>query len=137
MYSMIAVPVDLEHLEHLGKALRTAADLAKHYGAKVCYVGATTETPGPLGHTPDEYREKLDAFAKAESAQHGIDARARTIVCLDPTIDMDRHLVEAFEAEKADLIVMASHIPGFKDHFISSNAAWIAGHVDLSVFIVR
>jgi len=137
MYSKIAVPVDLAHVEHLGKALKTAADLARHYGAPVCYVGATTETPGPLGHTPAEYQAKLDAFAKAESARHGIDAGARAIVCLDPTIDMDRHLVEAFEAENADLIVMASHIPGVMDHFISSNAAWIASHTDHSVFIVR
>lgn len=137
MYSTIAVPVDLAHLEHLEKALRTAADLAKHYGATLCYVGATTETPGPLGHTPDEYQVKLDAFAKAEGERNGIAAKARTIVCLDPTIDMDRHLVEAFKAENADLVVMASHIPGIRDHFFSSHSAWIAGHLDISVFIIR
>jgi len=137
MYSMIAVPVDLAHLGHLEKALRAAADLAKHYGATICYVGATTETPGPLGHTPAEYRAKLDAFAKAEGERNGITTRAKAIVCLDPTIDMDRHLIEAFKGENADLVVMASHIPGMKDHFFSSHAGWMAGHLDISVFIIR
>jgi len=33
--------------------------------------------------------------------------------------------------------VMASHIPGIKDHFFTSNATWIASHVDFSAFIVR
>lgn len=50
---------------------------------------------------------------------------------------MDPHLVDAFQAEGADLIVMASHMPGLKDHFISSNAAWIASHGAFSAFIVR
>ena len=137
MYSTIAVPVDLAHLEHVEKALRTASDLAKHYGATICYVGATTETPSPLGHTPAEYKAKLDAFAKAESERNGTTCRARTIVCLDMSIDMDRHLVEAFKQENADLVVMASHIPGIKDHFFTSNAAWIASHLDISVFVIR
>jgi len=41
MYQKIMVPVDLAHVERLGKALGTATDLAKHYGIPVCYVGVT------------------------------------------------------------------------------------------------
>jgi nucleotide-binding universal stress UspA family protein len=137
MYSTIAVPVDLEHVDRLHKALRTAVDLAKHYGASIVYVGATTETPGPMAHTPAEYQAKLDAFAKSLAEQHGIKASAKMIVSLDMTIDLDKQLREAFEEVGADLVVMASHIPGVKDHIFSSNAGWIANYSPMSVFIVR
>lgn len=137
MYRMIAVPIDLEHVDQLPKALGTAADLAKHYGAKLCYVGATTETPSPIAHNPAEYQAKLEAFAKSEADQYGIAAEAKMIVSLDMSIDLDKQLRQAFEDMGADLVVMASHIPGIQDHLFSSNAGWIANHSPMSVFIVR
>jgi nucleotide-binding universal stress UspA family protein len=137
MYSIIAVPVDLEHIDRLEKALRTAVDLARHYGATLCYIGATTETPSPIAHNPAEYKRKLEAFAEAEAKQHGIAAKAKAVVCLDMTIDLDKHLMEAFDEVDADLVVMASHIPGIKEHLFSSNAGYIASHAEISVFIIR
>jgi nucleotide-binding universal stress UspA family protein len=137
MYSTIAVPVDLQHVDRLEKALRTAVDLARHYDATLCYVGATTETPGPLGHTPAEYERKLVAFAEAEGKRHGIAVKAKAVVCLDMTIDLDRHLLDAFAEIGSDLVVMASHIPGIKEHLFSSNAGYIASHAPISVFIIR
>jgi nucleotide-binding universal stress UspA family protein len=137
MYSTIAVPVDLAHVERLGKALRTAVDLAGHYGATLHYVGATTETPGPLGRTPAEYRCKLEDFAAAESERTGIPAKAKTIVSLDLTIDLDKQLLAAFDEVGADLVVMASHVPGIKEHFFGSNAGWLAAHSPMSVLVVR
>jgi nucleotide-binding universal stress UspA family protein len=137
MYQTIAVPVDLEHIDRLPKALRTAVDLAKHYGATLHYVGATTETPSPLAHNPKEYQAKLEAFAREQADKHGIEAEAKMIVSLDMTIDLDKQLRQAFEDIGADLVVMASHIPGAKEHLFSSNAGWIANHSPMSVFIVR
>ena len=137
MYQTIAVPVDLAHIEHLTKALRTAVDLAEHYGATLHYVGATTETPNPIAHNPAEYQEKLEAFAKERADEHGVATAAKMIVSLDMTIDLDKQLREAFEQIGADLVVMASHIPGVKDHLFSSNAGWVAIPVPMSVFIVR
>ena len=137
MYQTIAVPVDLEHVDRLTKALQIAVDLAKHYGATLHYVGATTETPGPLARTPDAYRAKLEAFAKAEGEAHGIDVSAKMIVSLDMTIDLDKQLRDAFAEIGADLVVMASHIPGIEEHLFGSNAGWIASHSPMSVFVVR
>ena len=68
MYRNIAVPVDLEHVNRLEKALATAADLAKHYNAEVCYIGVTTTEPSPLGHTPDEYAQSLAEFGRQQAA---------------------------------------------------------------------
>jgi len=137
MYTTIAVPVDLQHIDLLPKALRTAVDLAKHYGATLCFVAATTETPGPLAHNPAEFQAKLDAFAKAEAEKHGVPTATKMIVCVDLTVDLDKQLRDAFAEIGADLVVMASHIPGVKDHLFSSNAGWIANYSPMSVFVVR
>ncbi len=137
MYKVIAVPVDLAHVERLPKALETAAGLAKAYGATLYYVGATTETPSSVAHTPKEFQAKLERFAAERGAALGIEARAKSLVSLDPSVDLDRDLLKAFKEIDADLVVMASHIPGIKDHLISSNAGWIASHAKVSVFVVR
>jgi len=36
-----------------------------------------------------------------------------------------------------DLVVMASHVPGFREHILSSNAGYVASHAPISVFVVR
>ncbi len=137
MYKVIAVPVDLAHVDRLPKALETAANLAKAWGATLYYVGATTETPSSVAHTPKEFAAKLEQFAAERSAALGIEARAKSLVSHDPAVDLDRDLLKAFDEIGADLVVMASHIPGIKDHLISSNAGWIASHAKVSVFVVR
>lgn len=137
MYTSIAVPVDLENVDLLPKALRTAVDLAKHYDATLHYIGAATQTPGPVARTPAEYKAKLEAFAAEQGKQHGVKAKARPIISLDLTADLHRELMEAIEEVGADLVVMASHVPGVREYLISSNAGTIASHAEISVFVVR
>lgn len=131
------VPVDLAHSEQLGKALNTAADLGKHFGIPVCYVGVTASAPGPLAHTPQEYAARLDAFAQAEAERHGHRAEARPVISHDPTADLDDTLLRAVKETGADLVVMASHIPHLSDRIWPSNGGKIASHSDASVFVVR
>ena len=137
MYERIMVPVDLAHTATLDKALRTAADLARNYDAEVCYVGVTTSSPGPVAHTPEAFADKLSAFASAEAERHGLKATAKSIVTHDPSIDLNRTLVRAVEETGADLVVMASHRPGFPDHFFAAHASHVAMHAEVSVFVVR
>jgi len=137
MFKKIMVPVDLAHVGEIGKALDTAADLAKHYEAKVDYVGVTTDTPSSVAHTPDEFRKKLEAFSAEQARQHGISASAKPVVCPDPAVDLDRYLSEAGDELGTDLVVMGSHHPGIMEHLVSSNAGYLAAHSDVSVFVVR
>jgi len=137
MYAKIMVPVDLAHVERLGKALRTAADLAKHYGIPVCYVGVTTQTPGPLGHTPAEFAARLGEFGRQQAAAHGQATETKAYASHDLTIDLDDTLLKAVHETGADLVVMASHIPDIVDHIWPSNGGKIAAHSDASVFVVR
>lgn len=137
MYSKIMVPVDLMHVERLGKALDTAADLARHYGTPVCYVGVTPETPSEVAHTPQEFASKLDAFAGEQAEKHGLQASSLALASHDPTVDLDKTLLHAIQESGADLVVMASHIPGFADHIFTSNAGAVAAHAEVSVFVIR
>lgn len=137
MFNSILVPVDLSHADRLDKAIRVAARLGKAEGATVTLCGVTAGSPGAVAHTPEEFGRKLDAFAAAQSSDKGITFAAMPVTSHDPAVDLGDRLNEAAHEIGADVIVMASHVPGFLDHLISSNAAHLAAHTDISVFVVR
>lgn len=137
MFKKIMAPVDLAHQGHLEKALKCTSDLAKHYGAEVVFVGVTAATPSATAHNPAEYAVKLDEFAKAQAAEHGIIASAVPVVSHDPTTDVDDALLKATKDTGADLVVMASHLPNVLDYIWPSNGGKIAEHAKCSVFVVR
>lgn len=137
MYTKIAVPVDLAHKVQLEKALATAADLAKLYRLPVCFIGVTTAIPGAVAHNPAEYKTKLESFAKEEAAERAIQATSIARVSHDPSVDLDQTLLSAIAECKADLVVMASHVPGVSEHIFASNAGYLAAHAPVSVLVVR
>jgi len=137
MYHRIMVPVDLAHLDRLTKALATAADMAKHYDAPVCFVGVTPELPTEVAHTPEEYNRKLKDFGAEQADKHDIKVAIATYVSHDPSVDLHDKLIDAIGETRSDLVVMASHIPGFPEHIFSSNAGAVASHAEVSVFVVR
>jgi nucleotide-binding universal stress UspA family protein len=137
VFKKIMTPVDLAHQDHLEKALQCTADLAKHYGAEVVFVGVTASTPSAMAHNPAEYAQKLDAFVEAQSAKHGISGSSLPIVSHDPTTDVDDALLKATRDTGADLVVMASHLPSVFDYIWPSNGGKIAEHAKCSVFVIR
>ena len=137
MYKKIMVPVDLAHIERLDKAITTATDLAKHYRIPICFVGVTAETPTEVAHTPKEFAEKLKAFGVAQSKQHNLDIDTAAYPSHDPAVDLDNTLIGAAKENGADLIVMASHVPGLPEHIFASNAGAVASHAKVSVFVIR
>ena len=137
MFSKIMTPVDLAHKDDLEKALAVSADLAKHYGATVVYVGATTSTPSSTAHTPNEYKQKLEAFAKEQADKHGIETAGDMVISHDPSAEIDDVLLKAVKEEGVDCIVMQSHMPSFLDYIWPSNGGKIAEHAKCSVFVVR
>lgn len=137
MYQKIMVPVDLAHIERLQKAISTATDLAKHYGIPICIVGVTAETPTEVAHTPKEFAEKLTAYGAGQSKEHGVTIDTAVYPSHDPAVDLDNTLITAAKENGADLIVMASHVPGLPEHIFASNAGAVASHAGVSVFVVR
>ena len=137
MFKRIMAPVDLAHKERLGRALDCAADLAKHYGVPITYVGVTSTAPSPLGHNPEEYAEKLEAFTAGEIRKHGVDATAHMAIAHDPPTEVDDALMQAIGETGADLVVMASHVPDVVDYIWPSNGGKLAEHANCSVMVVR
>ena len=137
MYKKIMVPVDLGHTEALGKALATAADLSRVYSAPVQMVAVTPTAPTAVAHNPEEFARKLADYAAAESARYGVAFAADALTSPDPAADLDETLGREAHAIGADLIVMASHVPGLAEHLRASRAGYLASHSDVSVFVVR
>lgn len=139
MYRRIMVPVDLAHVDKLEKALSTAADLARHYEAELYYVAVTGKVPNRVAPSPEQFAAELNHFAAQKSSELGLDVRAKAISSVDVTVELDDTLIAAAQELDADLVVMASHIPGVPDrlHLVGSNAAYVVRHCDVSVFVVR
>ena len=137
MYTTIAVPVDLAHTDKLNKALATAADLAKHYNASIYLLAVTSSAPGEVANNPDEFHQKLSQFADTQTSALGVEFKTRDAVTPDPAVDLTKILDEQIHELGADLIVMASHVPGFRDYVFASNSGYLGSHTDLSIFVVR
>lgn len=137
MFHQIMVPVDLGHTDQLEKSLTIAAELSKHYGAPVCYVGVANEEPNSISHNPAEFDQTLTEFAKAQAFQHGHKATSRSFVGHDLVTDVDDVLLRAVDEVGADLVVMASHVPTLVDYIWPSNGGKIAAHAKAAVFVVR
>lgn len=137
MYHRIMVPVDLAHIEQLGKALETAADLGRHYRIPLCYVGVTSGTPSEVARTPEEYSARLEQFGAEQAGKYGVKVETAAYLSHDPAVDLDKKLRQALEETGADLVVMASHLPGLPEHLFSSHAGALASHAEVSVFVIR
>ncbi|SHF05705.1 Nucleotide-binding universal stress protein, UspA family [Modicisalibacter ilicicola DSM 19980] len=137
MFKKIMVPVDLAHLDVIEPSLQVVADQARHYGAEVCYVGVTATTPGSVARTPEEYQQKLEAFAEERAKVHGQRVSARAITSPDPIADLDDVLIKAIDEVGADLVIMPTHPPKHLDVVIPAHGGKVACHTSASVFLVR
>ncbi len=137
MFSKIMVPVDLKHTEQMEKSLALAAELARNHGSEVHIVGVTMSSPTEIARTPEEFSKKLAEFAAESSNAFGVPFEPHVETSHDLRIDLDEVLERTAEEIGADLIVMASHVPGFADHVFASNAGYLASHASMSVFVVR
>lgn len=137
MFKKIMVPVDLAHLGALEKPLNVAADMARHYEAALCYVGVTTSQPSSVARSPEEYQQKLLAFAHEHAPSNGQEPSAQVYNSHDPAVDLDDFLIKAVDDIGADLVVMGTHLPHHVDAIMPANGSKVAAHTDVSVFLVR
>lgn len=139
MYQSILVPTDLAHVEKLHKSLQTAVHLAQQYGATLCYAAVTPNGPSSVAASAEEFEQKLKAFAAEQGETHGVKTRSVAVVAHDAAVELDDRLLDTIEETGADLVVMASHVPGLADrlHIMHSNAGRIAARAEVSVFVVR
>ena len=137
MFSKIMVPVDLVHKDTLQKALDVAGDMAKLYDATIDVVSVGGELPSQLGHNPHEFGDRLQGFAQDLRDKYGVTVKADPLMAHDPAVETTSELLKGIEKIGADLVIMASHEPGFFEHIFSSHGGYIAQHAKVSVFVVR
>lgn len=137
MFNNIMVPVDLAHLETLEPALSVVADLAKQYDAHITYVSVTANTPTSVARTPQEYEQKLEAFAQERHKVHGQPVSSKVYSSTDPMTNIDTLLEKAIDEVGADLVMMATHLPRHLDIVMPSHGGKVATHTNASVFLIR
>ena len=138
MYSRILVPVDLENADQLGKALDLAGAIAKENDAEVVYVDVVDAVPTTSTRTEGQrIANRLRAFAAEQAAHHGIKTKDHVALRGDLHLNVGADIIKAATEAKCDLIVMASHVPGLKEHILASNAGYVASHAPMSVYVVR
>lgn len=138
MYSRILVPVDLDNEDQLGKALDLAGQTAKHHDAEVIYVDVVDAVPTMSALTEGQrVADHLKTFAQEQANRHGIKTTGEITLRSDLRLNVGSDIVRTADETDCDLIVMASHVPGFKDHFFSSNAGYVASHASMSVYVIR
>ncbi len=136
MYQCIVVAVDIAQLEKAERILKKAASLIDPAG-RLIIVNVVEEVPGYLAiDIPTDLmgQARLDAKAKLSGL--------RDTLGLDAVIEIRQggpahEILAAAEANKADLIVLASHVPDFSNYFIGATADRVVRHAKCSVLVDR
>ncbi len=137
MFSKIMCPVDLSHIDELGKALEVAGNLARTFDSDLVYVGIAPTVPGSAAHNPKEYEAKLRKLATSEGETYGVTTSTDVRTATDPTAAVDHLLSEAAKELDPDLIVMATHTPNLIDRIWSAHGTALARSTNASIFLVR
>ncbi|SIP95114.1 Nucleotide-binding universal stress protein, UspA family [Rhizobium sp. RU35A] len=136
MYRSIVVAVDMAQLERGERILEKAATLLDA-GGKITIVNVVEELPGYLAiDVPTD----LVAQARTDASQKLAALRDR--FGIDAAIEIRQggpahEILAAAEANRADLIVLASHVPDFSNYFIGATADRVVRHAKCSVLVDR
>ena len=137
MFNVILVPVDLKIIPEIEKSVAVAADLGRHYRARVTLLGVSSTEPNIVAPGPEEYAKRVEEYAAAKSAQYDFAFRYRHVISVDPSAELQRRIQEVVDEIGADLVIMASHQPSILDYLWPANATSFAAHTSMTVMIVR
>ncbi|MEJ2026055.1 MAG: universal stress protein [Limibacillus sp.] len=141
MYQDILLAVDLGHLNSQAKAVTTAVEYAKSFGATLHLVTVVPDYKMSIvgSFFPADFEEK--ALDKAREDLHAWSAETIPAEVATQHIvghgSISREILQAAKETGCGLIVMASHRPEFEDHLLGSNASKVVSHAACSVLVVR
>lgn len=136
MYSRVLVPIDL-HDDAKAKSMIDAARKLRAENGKVVLLHVVEDIPtyvavelpsGILASQKDESIRRLEELSRREDLIAAIDVRIGQPASA---------ILEAAEEHSSDIIVIASHRPGFQDYLIGSTAARVVRHSKCSVLVIR
>lgn len=141
MYKDILLPIDLNNVESQDKAVQTAIELAKSFGANLHVMTIVPDFGAGMVATffPEDYEEK--AIAAANKVLHDfVKQRVPGGIKVQHIVThgtIYREILEFARKAEVDLILMASHRPELSDYLIGPNASKVVHHADCSVLVVR
>lgn len=136
MYSRILVPIDL-HDDAKARAMIDAARQLRGQDGQIVLLHVVEDIPTyvavelPSGILTDQKEEsirRLEELSLREDLQAVIDVRIGQPA---PAI------LAAADEHGSDVVVIASHRPGFQDYLIGSTAARVVRHAKCSVLVIR
>lgn len=136
MYKSVIIPVDLSHSERIQPMLSAARMLAAE-DAEILLLNVIEDIPAYVrsqvpqsirDERDEEVRENLKKIARDNGLSENIAIR---------TGNAPGEILAAAKDKKADLIVIASHKPGFGDFLLGSTAARVVRHSACTVHVVR
>lgn len=136
MFKKILIPIDLGNAEK-GKTMITAAGQLGGKSAELTLLNVVEDIPayvaselpeGILAATRENAQTSLDDIASASGRKMTTEIRAG-----NPA----RAILDAAEQKGADLIIIASHRPGFQDYLLGSTAGRVVRHAKCSVLVLR
>ena len=141
MYKEILLPIDLNHESSWKKALPSALELARTFGARLHVMTVVPDFGMSIvgGYFPKDFEktaldganDALHAFTK-QHLPEGVSCQH--IVCHGTVYE---EILETAKTINADLIVMGSHRPELKDYLLGPNASRVVRHAAGSVMVVR
>jgi len=136
MYAKIVVAVDVAQLEKGERIFRKAATLLDEGGSLVL-LNVVEDLPG---YYVADVSVDLMVRARQESEQLLLNLREK--VGLPANIEIRqgspaREILAAAEQRKADLVIVASHVPDISNYFIGATADRVVRHAKCSVLIDR
>ncbi len=141
MYDNILLTVDLSDDSSQAKALPTAVELARSFGAKLHMVTVVPDmgTPMVSSFFPEGFEQQM-----ADKTVAQLQALAKEKIPAELAGDLHvgsgtiyKEILRIAEGEGVDLIVMASHRPELGDYLLGPNAARVMRHANCSVMVVR
>ena len=141
MYRDILIAIDLNQESSWNKALPTATEYCKAFGATLHVMTVLPDFGLSMvgqyfpANFESAHREQANKQLHAFVAEHAPkDIKVQHIVA-EGTVY--KEILRVAGEINADLIVMASHRPELKDYLLGPNAEKVVRHSDLSVLVVR
>ncbi|WP_075996482.1 universal stress protein [Salaquimonas pukyongi] len=135
MYNTIIVPIDVGHMERAESMIGTARQLGPD--AEIILANAIETMPS---HIMAEIPADLISDAK-NRAKEKLEGLLETAGPKASVKMLEGHAASAIldlaEDSNADVIVIASHKPGWQDYLIGSTAARVVRHAKCAVFVIR
>ena len=145
MFKNILVPTDGSDLA--AKAVEQGVLFAKEIGAKITAVTVTepsdllSVTPTQLEYTPIEYQKHARAYAETVLGRVSAAAKSAGVNCDTLHVEHEQvyqAIIEAAEARRCDLIVMASHgRRGVSAVVLGSETVKVLTHSKIPVLVYR